>query len=69
MELISGWPTGPATPSRSSSPALARLSDALYDVYQDDIGEFPIGKAQRAGADVAGAYNGDLFRKTRLLKG
>ena len=38
------------------------LRNALYDVHQDDIGEFLIGNAHRAiGADVTSAHNRDFL--------
>jgi hypothetical protein len=44
------------------------LRNTLYDVHQDDIGEFLVGNTHRAiGADVTGAYNRDFLSQDRLL--
>jgi hypothetical protein len=44
------------------------LGDAFDDVHQNHVRQFLIGNAEGAiGADVAGAYNGNLFSQWKLL--
>jgi hypothetical protein len=44
------------------------LRNSLHHVYQDDVGQFLVGNAQRAiSAHVPSAHNGDFLSQNKLL--